>query len=84
MLFSCRLLISFDLMHETNSLKEVKIDGPQISVETAYWSYSEQKVQNYSDIDKKKAPHVVRVTDFTYLSLLYDSILQSVTFEART
>ena len=53
MLFSCRLLISFDLMHETNNLKEVKIDGAQIPVETAYWSYSEQKVQNDSEIDKK-------------------------------
>ena len=40
-------------MHETNNLKEVKIDGAQIPVETADWSYSEQKVQNDSEIDKK-------------------------------
>lgn len=47
------LLISFDLFHE--------IDVPKTPAKTAPFSYSEEKVPNDSEIDKK-APNVVCYT----------------------
>ena len=46
MFFKGIFLVSFDLMHEINNLKELTINAAQIPVKAAQCSYPEQKTPN--------------------------------------
>ena len=81
------LLISFDLMHKIKNLKELKIDGAQIPVKTAHFTYSKQKVLIDPDVDKKPQIWFVKRFESMIFSLLiysYGNLLQLAKFEIRS